>query len=109
MPQHTAEEQAKNALQKRSVAADPLEYAQELAAKRGNFAAPPEAAPPEPEGPGFLSSIADSLKGLFGGGGEKAPPAAPPPSTALSIALEKTRLGLPLLPEEQAAIAAAGQ
>ncbi len=110
MPQHTAEEAAKNALGTRSIADDPFEQAMALAARnQGQAPAPPQDPIPGEGGedPGFLSGIMDALGGLFGGGEEEAP-AAPPPSTALSVALEKMRLGLPLTPEEQAAMEAAG-
>ena len=49
----------------------------------------------------------DAIGGMFGGGEPEAAP-TPEPSTALSVALEKMRLGLPLTPEETAAMEAAG-
>ncbi len=127
MPQHTAEELAAAAQGQRSVAADPFEQALALAGRNRGIAPPPGQDPIPGEGgggeellgaaegggdelgedPGLLSGIMDSIKGLFGGGEEAAPP-GPEPSTALSVALEKMRLGLPLTPEEQAAMGAAG-
>ena len=98
----TAEQLAQEGLAKRSVADDPFELAQELAGQRRGSATPAPPPPPEEESPGLLAGLAE----LLGFGGEEEAPPAPPPSTALSVAMEKQRMGLPLTPEEQAAMAA---